>query len=337
MTLPSANSNSPQLPLKQRFQQEWQQIHWPRIWTIVARPIFVPILLCSLLAYGGGWHQILELTTHYRWQYFLGSLFVLGLYGLARRKIEIILCLFCVGLNAVDILPWYIPAAQTVAGQPLRVMVANVLTNNDRYADFIQAVNQENPVLLVVMELDAVWQKQLAPLRQRFPYLIEQPSSDNFGIALFSQFPLEQSKIQYWAAGAYQVPSITAEIMVEQKRLSLVATHPLPPLKSDYFRDRNQQMVEMANYVRQLKNPAIVMGDLNMSMWSPYFRQFIRATGMKSARQGFGVQPSWPVDSPLLQIPIDHCLVSPTISVRQHRIGPDVGSDHYPLIADLAL
>jgi endonuclease/exonuclease/phosphatase (EEP) superfamily protein YafD len=97
-------------------------------------------------------------------------------------------------------------------------------------------------------------------------------------------------------------------------------------------------MVEMADFVNQSKHPAIVMGDLNMSMWSPYFRQFIQATGMKSSRQGFGVQPSWPADSPLLQIPIDHCLVSKDdILLIHNRIGKDIGSDHYPLIADLSL
>jgi endonuclease/exonuclease/phosphatase (EEP) superfamily protein YafD len=78
------------------------------------------------------------------------------------------------------------------------------------------------------------------------------------------------------------------------------------------------------------------MGDLNMSMWSPYYRQFIRSTGMRNTRQGYGVQPSWPVDAPLLPIPIDHCLISRGFQVLNNRIGSDIGSDHYPLIVDLA-
>jgi endonuclease/exonuclease/phosphatase (EEP) superfamily protein YafD len=318
-------------PLPQRLGQALKAINLRTVLTGVARPIFMPILLGSLLACGGKWHQILELATHFRLQYLLVALFTLLLYGLARRRVEILLCLFCVGLNGIEVVPWYFPAAAPAAsGQALRVMVSNVLTSN-RY------VQQEQPAVLVVMEINDEWQKQLKGLKPILPYSIEVPSSDNFGIALFSKYPLEQAKIKHWGAGDYGVPSLAANITIGQTPLTLIATHPLPPLKPDYFMFRNQQMREMANDVNRLGNAAIVMGDLNMSMWSPYFREFMQATKLRSSRQGFGVQPSWPVDSPLLQIPIDHCLVSPKIRIVKNRIGENIGSDHYPLIADLAV
>ncbi|MBC6474673.1 MAG: UPF0175 family protein [Hormoscilla sp. GM102CHS1] len=50
-------------------------------------------------------------------------------------------------------------------------------------------------------------------------------------------------------------------------------------------------------------------------MWSPYYRKFIRDSGLKNGRSGFGVQPTWPVDAPIFSIPLDHCLVSPEIKV----------------------
>jgi endonuclease/exonuclease/phosphatase (EEP) superfamily protein YafD len=325
-------------PPQQRLRQALKTIDWRTVLTWVARPMFIPILIGSLLAYGGQWHQILELATHFRLQYLLVGLFSLVLYGLAKRRVEILLCLFCLGLNGIEVLPWYFPAAaQPEAQQPLRVMVSNVLTSNQRYEDFIRYVKQEQPAVLVVMEIDEAWQKQLRGLKQILPYKIEIPSTDNFGIAIFSKYRLEQPKTMNWGAGGYVVPSLTATITIGKTPLTLIATHPLPPLKPDYFMFRNQQMRELADYVNRLENSAIVMGDLNMSMWSPYFREFMQATKLHSSRQGFGPQPSWPVDSPLLQIPIDHCLVSPKIRVVNNRIGQDIGSDHYPVIADLAI
>jgi endonuclease/exonuclease/phosphatase (EEP) superfamily protein YafD len=322
---------------KHRLRQELKAINLRTVLTWVARPLFIPILIGSLLAYGGEWHQILELATHFRMQYLLVALFTLLLYGFAKRRTEIVLCLFCVSLNVVDILPWYLPAAQTASGHPLRVMVSNVLTSNKRYGDFLRYVQQEQPAVLVAMEINDEWQKQLQALKPILPYSIAVPSSDNFGIALFSKYPLEQAKIKNWGAGAYVVPSLQANITIGLTPLTLIATHPLPPLKPDYFMFRNQQMREIADQVNRLGNSAIVMGDLNMSMWSPYFRQFTQATKLHSSRQGFGVQPSWPVDSPLLQIPIDHCLVSSKIRVVNNRLGANIGSDHYPLITDLAI
>jgi endonuclease/exonuclease/phosphatase (EEP) superfamily protein YafD len=90
------------------------------------------------------------------------------------------------------------------------------------------------------------------------------------------------------------------------------------------------------------------MGDLNITMWSPYYRRFVSKTGLWNTRQGSGILPTWrPVKirfwrlpsalSWLLALPIDHCLVSPAIAVPQIRPGPDVGSDHLPLIVDLRL
>ena len=37
-----------------------------------------------------------------------------------------------------------------------------------------------------------------------------------------------------------------------------------------------------------------------------------------------------------MRLPIDNCLVA-GVGVGGHRHGPDVGSDHYPLIVDLAV
>lgn len=118
--------------------------------------------------------------------------------------------------------------------------------------------------------------------------------------------------------------------------VSIIATHPLPPVSQEYFDWRNQQFAEIGDRVQQLKNqPVIVVGDLNTTMWSPYYRKFIGDSGLKNGRSGFGVQPTWPVDAPILSIPLDHCLVSPEIKVIDSRVGKDIGSDHYPLITEL--
>lgn len=53
--------------------------------------------------------------------------------------------------------------------------------------------------------------------------------------------------------------------------------------------------------------------------------------------KGWGVQASWPADSWMLRIPIDHCLHSPTVQITRREIGPNVASDHLPLILEFRL
>jgi endonuclease/exonuclease/phosphatase family metal-dependent hydrolase len=72
-------------------------------------------------------------------------------------------------------------------------------------------------------------------------------------------------------------------------------------------------------------------------MWSPYYSQLMRDSGLMNARKGFGVLPTWPSHVPFLKIPLDHCLVSADISAAHIRTAEAIGSDHLPLIVDLAV
>ncbi|WP_443747624.1 hypothetical protein [Asticcacaulis solisilvae] len=52
--------------------------------------------------------------------------------------------------------------------------------------------------------------------------------------------------------------------------------------------------------------------------------------------QGSGMAYSWPVAKPWLRIQIDHILTKGAMAGRSRTLG-DVGSDHYPVRADLML
>ena len=73
-----------------------------------------------------------------------------------------------------------------------------------------------------------------------------------------------------------------------------------------------------------------ILGDLNVSPWSPHFGGLLRESGR-------GVQATWPTNLAPMRIPIDHCLVSPDVSVVGRRVGPDVGSDHFPIVVDVQI
>jgi endonuclease/exonuclease/phosphatase (EEP) superfamily protein YafD len=40
---------------------------------------------------------------------------------------------------------------------------------------------------------------------------------------------------------------------------------------------------------------------------------------------------------PIVGLAIDHVLASPEIGVRDYLVGPDLGSDHLPVVAGLVL
>ena len=103
------------------------------------------------------------------------------------------------------------------------------------------------------------------------------------------------------------------------------------------LRARNEQMENLGNEVGVMRRPTILMGDLNITAWAPTYQAFEKATGLRNARKGFGLVPTFPVFLPIAGIPIDHVLVSDEIAVLEFRQGTRTGSDHWPIIVTLRL
>jgi len=184
------------------------------------------------------------------------------------------------------------------------------------------------------MEINSKWVSDLSWLKNSHPHSVTQSREDGFGIGIFSKFPIVENKIVY--IGNAKVPSILATINTGDKNLRIIATHPPPPSGQDYSNWRNEQLNQLPEYT-QFPLSMLLLGDLNTTPWNYHFRRLLNRTGLKNSAQGFGIQPTWPNNNPLFLIPLDHCLHSPDIIIIDRKIGPDVSSDHYPLIIDFAI
>jgi endonuclease/exonuclease/phosphatase (EEP) superfamily protein YafD len=251
-----------------------------------------------------------------------------------RKTAAIFLGLACV--NFLLVLPLYFGDGNTLPeGVPgMRAMLLNVNTRLGDAERVKRVIRDADPDILVLEEISSQWMSDLASLTDSHPYRLTQPREDNFGIGLFSKFPLAESEVAY--IGSAEVPSILATISTGQTNLRVIATHPLPPSGPDYSRRRNEQLDQLPDYA-QSSLPLILLGDLNVTPWNYHFRRLLARTGLQDSAQGYGVQPTWPNYNPILRIPIDHCLHSSDISVVDRRIGADVSSDHYPVIVDFVI
>ena len=290
----------------------------------------------TLLGFFGRFSWFLDLFSHFRTQYLLGLL-VLGVLlfiGRRRRTAAAFLALACV--NLVPVLPLYLgePSRPEEATPAVRAMLLNVNTRLGD-ADRVRAViSAANPDILVLEEISSRWMSDLAWLTNSYPHSLAQPREDNFGIGLFSKFPLAEGEVVY--IGDAEVPSILATVSTAQTNLRVIATHPLPPGGRDYSRWRNQQLNLLPDYVRS-HLPVLLLGDLNVTPWNYHFRRLLARTGLRDSTKGYGVQPTWPNYNPFLGIPIDHCLHSPDIAIVDRKVGESVSSDHYPVIVDFVI
>jgi endonuclease/exonuclease/phosphatase family metal-dependent hydrolase len=86
----------------------------------------------------------------------------------------------------------------------------------------------------------------------------------------------------------------------------------------------------------------VLAGDFNATRGHRPFERLLRA-GVRDAHDvtGTGWQPTWRAGSGQLRrrvaLRIDHVLASPTFAITGYHLGTCDGSDHHPVIADLAL
>ncbi len=243
-----------------------------------------------------------------------------------------VLCAVALVWNVALLLPLLAPHIDVSRGALLRVMTLNVLTSNTRHEDVLRLVQREDPDVLALMEVNDRWLAAMAPLAERYPTVHTAPRSDNFGIAVYSRLPVDS--IETIELGGAQVPSIATTIRLAGEPVTILATHPLPPIGAERAGLRNEQLAAVAEWARGQENPVIVMGDLNVTPWSPYFRSLLERGKLQDSGRGFGLRSTWRPGLTILGIPIDHVLHSPELLVRSRRVGPEVGSDHRAVVVE---
>jgi endonuclease/exonuclease/phosphatase (EEP) superfamily protein YafD len=187
----------------------------------------------------------------------------------------------------------------------------------------------------VLLEVDDAWARVIRELDEIFPHRLVHPRTDNFGIAILSRHSLEDARTVEF--GGVDVPSIVARVIRDAGSLTVVATHPVPPLGAANARDRDAALRALADYVAGAPSPCIVAGDFNATPWCAAFRDLVTRSGLRDTALGRGVQPTWNALSWVPRIPIDHVLAPPGTVVLRRAVGPGVGSDHFPVEAEIVL
>ncbi|HNQ89251.1 MAG TPA: endonuclease/exonuclease/phosphatase family protein [Verrucomicrobiota bacterium] len=307
-------------------------------WDGLLDAVAVLAMVSTVAAFAASWWWLCELTVHFRWQY-AACLVLLGVgRGLQGRWRWA--AVYGVGamVNVLAVSGGCGPSAAVAdhggVRPDLRVLLVNVHTANTEHTRVEAYVNQEAPDVVVLIEVDSRWLVQLTQLARSYPHRIEAPRNDNFGIALFSRLPLEYGRVV--DLGEAGVPSVEARVRVGENLVWVVGTHPLPPSHRENARLRDQQLHAVAAHMAGLRGPRVLVGDLNATPWSPVFRALVAQSGLLDTRCGRGWQPTWPAGMPLLWIPLDHALISDDLAVWERRVGPSVGSDHYPLLVGVS-
>ena len=297
----------------------------------------VGLLLAAVGALGARLFWGFELLCHASFYFFFTAIACLIACAVLREKRLGLAALTLAAFFGLGVVPYFISTARAEAnpdrgGRPVRVVLFNVLNSNREYADVLDYLERIDADLLVVQEFDPKWRRNLAALEDRYPHRELAVRRGAFGMAVFSKFPLDGARWHVDHGEHYPIFSGTVEI--GEKRVALTSLHPPPPVRQRSARVRNE-ILELAASLAEAEGSRLLIGDLNCTPWSPHFRALCRATGLRDSALGHGVQATWFPRSLPIGIPIDHVLVSEDIRIESREVGPNLGSDHRPVVVDL--
>jgi len=303
--------------------------------------LVVPALILalgSLAGFAGGWIWWLDVLANFRPQYFV-VLTVLGVAILfaARWRWAGYFVFGVAAINFAFVAPLYLASPGEIhADRPgLRIISFNLLSSNEEYAAVIDYIRSADADLVFLHEASRPWEAAISQAGLDYEFIRARSDDIIFGTIVLARDEVEAvsygfAETQPRAVGLTYFPD-NWPVSVD-----VLSVHTHSPTTRDRAALRDAQLDFAADWADDREGAYMVVGDLNATPWSASFRHLVSAGHLQNSQSGFGLQPSFPVTQlAVLRVPIDHLVHSDVLSVRDRKLGPDLGSDHFPLLVEM--
>jgi len=307
---------------------------WRRFLAVRARVLAIlailgllaPLLSHPLADAGGAVSWLVDLGSHWQWLFLLLLVVASAFLAVLDRRWAIVVV--AAPLSWLTASPTALSGARTA--DELVVASANIQYRNPDAEALVDWLRKEPIDIVIVLEVARTHVGKLEALAE-YPHRRIVPDEGPFGIAVLSRHPLAEAKVIESAAG---IPRIEALVQLPRGRVRVTALHPMPPLTTEDHFARNRLLRTQAEAAAASIEPSVLAGDLNAAPWSSAFA----GLADRGLRRASGLAPTWPAAAAdLIGIPIDHVLVTRQWRVVASRVGPDLDSDHLPVLVTLAL
>jgi endonuclease/exonuclease/phosphatase (EEP) superfamily protein YafD len=252
----------------------------------------------------------------------------------ARARLTTVIAVILIGVIGIGLWPHYVsrqgPAAiETAEGERIiRVMTFNTRYESPDWRSVADEIVRHNPDIAVLLEVGRNKFPLMEALEAVYPHRADCLDEDYCQNVILSKFTFAASTTSGDWLGP---PMVQVTYGPELGGLTVVGTHTMrPPFSARQL----QQMRVLGTALAATGGARIVVGDFNAAPPSRMLRTLLERSGLELA-SGLA---TWPATFGLPQIAIDHVMVSAGLRILgPARIGSPAGSDHYPVIAEIAI
>jgi endonuclease/exonuclease/phosphatase (EEP) superfamily protein YafD len=275
--------------------------------------------------------------------YVLGVLgLLLALTALLNRRwrpAALALLAGCVIAGAVLVVPLFTGAAgrQRPGGktEKIRLISFNMYQGNFRAGEAVNWILAQKPDFIVLLEAAPVHEPEIARLRQLYPFSYGCAGAGFCSTIILSRRPASTAWPHSFGDPENRrgLSAVTARFAIAGQDVPLTAVHldrPWPMGRQDQF------IPQLTQAIATVGGHGIVAGDFNSAPWTFAIRRSV-AAGELRLTSGFA--GTWPAEglAGVLRLPLDQVYIGPCMVREDVRRGPELGSDHLPVVTDIVI
>ena len=296
----------------------------------------IVILTITLLGFQGEWFFFFDLFSHFRIYLATFSLLIVFIAIFLANRLSIYASIISLLINTASIIPFLVPLLTPVEDTEFKIITVNLWVYNPVKSPAIQFLRTSDADVIVLNEVSSNWKPFVKTLKDIYPYQYFRTDCMERGhcqMALLSKKPWSELTSSNNDAN---IPTfIMARFLHKGSNLTVLGTHLIYPLEKGTAELQMRQINSISKIVNDVKGALILTGDFNFSPWSFLHRRLINGTELERAEGG--ILASWISRSLPIRLPIDHTYFRSNRGSARMELGPNIGSDHLPIITDINL
>jgi len=310
-----------------------------RIFRFLSYPFiiaYVLLLVIIFLSYLGFLTERADALSHFRLHYSVVMLVFIPLFIAFNLKKQVYVAVAILTFNTAAAFNYPAKPVEDISGtKAVKLMTLNLLRSAMNEENVLMLVAREKPDIILLQEVHRYKARLLTRLKKIYPWQQHCAFQSSCGVAILSRYPWQQSNSGI--KGREKLAIASARFGQRLANLTIASVH----IRWPFFSHQKSQLNTAYKETASTDRPLIIAGDFNATPWSWTMKSFAYENNLRMAGP---MRATWPVFQRshrctlcIPQFPIDHIFVSENIRVISKRIGPDVGSDHLPVIIEIAL